>query len=75
MALSLAFVQSQKALIEARLAEAESFVVSGGSDGTSLTNFDREKLMQQLLTLSAMEDRISGRGRMMMRGRLRLGSC
>lgn len=70
MALSLAFVQSQKALIEARLAEADSFVVSGGSDGTSLTNFDREKLMQQLLQLSAMEDRIGGRAPMQVRGRL-----
>lgn len=70
MALSLGFITAQKALIEARLAEADSFVVSGGSDGTSLTNFDREKLMDQYLKLCALEERVSGRSPMFARGRI-----
>ena len=70
----IALIQSEIAVIEARLQSADSFVQSAGSDGTNLSNTAREELTKRLDQLYMQADRASGRGRMLVRGRLDMGS-
>ena len=67
---SIAAIQSEIDVLEARLASADSLVRSAGSDGATLTNEDRMSIAKRLDMLYLHLDRASGAAPMFARGRL-----
>lgn len=71
MARSSASIQSEITALETYLTSANSFVSSAGSDGTTLSQADRDKLSRRLDELYAQLDRVTGNAPMFVRGRIK----
>ena len=67
---STAHIDAEIAVIETRLAAADHYVRSGGSDGTSITHEARSDLEKRLDRLYIQKDRLDGTAPMVSRGRL-----
>lgn len=67
---SVALIQAQIDIIEARLASAASLDESVSSDGTSIKQVEYEALNKRLERLYIQRDRASGASPMIVRGRV-----
>ena len=70
-AINTAWINDELAVVRARLLDADSFVRSGGSDGTSLTNEGRRDLEARHDQLCRMLDRLQRPRSMFRRGVVR----
>ena len=70
MARSVAAIQAEIDILEARLASEDGLVRSAGSDGVTISYEQRDQLAKRLDHLYMMLDRASGAAPMFVRGRI-----